>query len=111
MSWYAAMNSGELVNLPSSEPVFEDFLEVPYIPAVRRGTSPGSLLPAEYVAAAPTPAVVGTHDEAGHSPIAVVLEKDAYGIVRTLRIQCACGSSAVITLTYDDELPTDAATS
>ncbi|GIV55182.1 MAG: hypothetical protein KatS3mg039_1700 [Candidatus Kapaibacterium sp.] len=95
--------NGEHLQQQRLEDAFEDFLELPLIPSVRRGTPPGSMVPAEYVAIAPEPALLDIHEEAGHSPIAVVVEKDAYGIIRALRVHCACGSSAVITLTYDDD--------
>lgn len=103
------MHQTEAVNQHVPKEAFEDFLEVPFIPAVRRGVPPGSLLPAEYIATAPTPAIVGAQEHPEHSPMAVVLEKDVYGIVRAIHVHCSCGSSAVIKLTYEDESETDAA--
>lgn len=87
----------------SAEELFEDVLEIGYIPAVRRGVPPGRFIPAEYVTTAPTPVTI-LHDEPQeNTPIAVLVEKDEAGIIRTIKVHCACGCSAVITLHYGTE--------
>ncbi|MCX7930658.1 MAG: hypothetical protein N2663_08075 [Chlorobi bacterium] len=84
--------------------LFEDFLDITLVPSVRRGVPPGSFLPAEFVAQTPHPVTVHHHDDGSHSPMAIVLEKDSYGVVRTIRVHCACGSSAAIILEYDTDM-------
>ncbi|MCS7001017.1 MAG: hypothetical protein RML15_06510 [Bacteroidota bacterium] len=86
-----------------TEESFEDMLDVPLIPATQRGVPKGGYLPAEYVAAAPTPATIIHTDGKTDTPMSVVLEKDATGVVRTIVIYCACGNSTVIALEYGDE--------
>ncbi|MCX8051982.1 MAG: hypothetical protein N3B17_08845 [Chlorobi bacterium] len=86
----------------SAEERFEDFLDVGHIPSVRRGVPAGTVLPAEFVAEAPNPVTVMHHEETDGQPIAILLEKDAAGIVRTIRVYCSCGHSAVIALEYPD---------
>lgn len=87
----------------SAEELFEDFLELGYISSVRRGVPPGRFIPAEFVTTASTPVTI-LHDESQeNTSLAVLVEKDEAGIIRVLRVHCACGCSAVITLHYGTE--------
>jgi hypothetical protein len=87
----------------SAEEAFEDWLELSHITTLRRGVPPGGFLPAEYIVHAPTPVTIYSAAESDTSTIAVMVEKDMYGIVRAIKIQCACGCSATVALEYSEQ--------
>ncbi len=86
-----------------AEEAFEDWLELSHIATLRRGVPPGRFLPAEYVAHAPTPVTIYSAAESEASSMAVMVEKDMYGIVRAIKIWCACGCSTTIAIEYGEQ--------
>ncbi|GIV55214.1 MAG: hypothetical protein KatS3mg039_1732 [Candidatus Kapaibacterium sp.] len=87
----------------SAEEAFEDWLELSHISAVRRGVPAGGYLPAEFVTKASTPVTIYHEAEHQAHAITVLAEKDAYGIVRAIKVRCSCGCSATIAIDYGEQ--------